>query len=410
MKLRPVLPTLRPEVLSLRPAPQATLPFPLGRPRTQLWYLGRNAIYAALEALGLEEGESVIVPSYTNGVEVAAIAARGLVPRQVRVRSDFSIDVDDLDRLLEETGARLVLAVHYLGFAQPIDAIMAVARRHGARVFEDCALSFLARFPDGRPVGSVGDLAVYSVYKTLPVPDGALLVVNDPSIPMPKAPLDPQMASSVSGLGRLVLNGARMGGPLGQGAASALDLSRRAAAAAFARAKVERTAAGSMRFETKRLPWGASRFTRAILPRLDYAAIVERRRRNFLRLRERLADVPTFFDHLPAGACPLFYPVIVEDKEAVMRHLATRNIETVNFWSTWHPSTPPDAFPEIAHLRAHVVELPCLQDLDERDMDVIAGAVLEAIPGSLRADELGEPEDLRVELHAGLDGGVHVDQ
>ncbi len=393
MKLRPVLPTLRPSTLSLSAREKRDLPFPLNAERVQLWYLGRNAIYAALGALGMKPGETVLVPTYTNGVEVAAIAARRLNVEQVRIRPDFTLDVDDLDEKLARTGAKLVLAIHYLGFAQPIDDIVAVARKHGARVFEDCALSFLARLPDGRPVGTAGDLAIFSVYKTLPVPDGAALVINDPSIPDPVAPVEPEASSSVSGVGRLCLNGARMGGLTGRSAALALDLARRGVARWFAANNVQRTAAGSMKFETKRLAWGASRFTRAILPRLDYEGIVRARRRNFLRLRERLASVPTFFRMLPKGASPLFYPILVEDKDAVMASLAERGIETVNFWSTWDPSAPPHEFPEIAWLRAHAVELPCLQDLGPADMDFIADAVLDALGRSrvrslLRLDEL----------------------
>lgn len=379
MKLRPVLPTLRPGTLSLGVTPPEDLPFPLNAKRVQLWYLGRNAIYAALGALGMKPGETVLVPSYTNGVEVAAIAARRLNVVQVRIKPDFTLDLEDLDEKLRVTRAKLVLAIHYLGFTQPIDAIMTIARRHGARVFEDCALSFLAKLPDGRPVGSVGDLAIYSLYKTLPVPDGAALVINDPSIPDPVAPQEPDLSSSMSGVGRLALNGARSGGLTGQSAALALELARRGAGWWFQRKKYVRTAAGSMKFETHRLPWGASRFTRAILPRLDYASIALRRRKNFLRLRERLASVPTFFKTLPAGACPLFYPILVEDKDAMMHSLSARGIESVNFWSTWDPSAPPHDYPEIAWLRSHCVEIPCLQDLGPDDMDFIADMVLDSL-------------------------------
>ena len=391
MKLRPVLPTLQPRTLSPRPTPPAALPFPLDRPKLQLWYLGRNAIHAALGSMGLLPGETVLVPSYTNGVEVAAIVARGLTVATVKVQRDFTLDLADLETQLRVTKAKLVLAIHYLGFTQPVDEILAICRRHGARLFEDCALSFLAKLPDGRPAGSVGDLAIYSLYKTLPVPDGAALVINDPAIPLPPLPREPDRASSLSGLGRLVLNGARAGGAPSRALSRVLDGARRAAAAAFSRAGVERTAAGSMKFETRRLPWGASRITRAILPRLDYDAIVAARRRNFLRLRERLDGIPTFFEKLPPGACPLFYPLIVADKPRLMEGLTRAGIESVNFWSTWHPATPPSD-PWIHFLRAHVVEIPCLQDLDLDGIDYIADEVLALVtPSRIHPPPTSEP-------------------
>lgn len=377
-RLRPVLPTLKPGVAG-RSRPSSALPFPLGSPRSQLWYLGRNAIYAALGELDLRAGDPVLVPSYTNGVEVAALAARGLAVHQVQVTPDLQLDLDDLERQLIRTRARLVVAIQYLGFPKPLKEVVRLCRVFDAKLLEDCALSFLSAHPDGTPAGMEGDFSIFSVYKTLPVPDGAVLVVNDPTLRLPPEPQEPALSSSVSGIGRLVLAGARSGGWAGQVAAGGLDAARRIASLAFSRAGVERTAAGSMRFETRRLGWGASRFTRALLPRLDYAQIIAQRRANFVRLRERLADVPTLFETLPAGACPLFYPVIVSGKKRVMAHLAQKGIETVDFWSTWHAAAPPHAFPDVARLRASVVELPCLQDLDESDMDFIAGAVRESL-------------------------------
>lgn len=381
-KLRPVLPTLRPRTLLPRRSHPALLPFPLTSPRLSLWYLGRNALYALLGAMKLGPGDAMIVPSYTNGVEVAAIAARGIAVHTTPVRKDLALDTRALETALVRTGARAVLLIHYLGFPQPVDAVAGICRRHGAALIEDCALSFLAKLPDGRPAGSIGAAAIFSLYKTLPVPDGAALVINDPSIPDPVAPVEPELVSSGSGLGRLVLNGARSGGAAGQAAARALDLLRRGAGRALESRGMTRTAAGSMKFETERLAWGASRFTRAILPRLDHAGIAWARRRNFARMRERLPHVETFFRTLPAGACPLFYPVIVEDKERLMRDLAAREIETVNFWSTWHPATPAAAYPHVKSLREHVVELPCHQDLDEADIDVIADAVVASLEAS----------------------------
>lgn len=379
MKLRPVLPTIRATTLLPRRSHPALLPFPLNEKRLSLWYLGRNALYAALGVMDVKPGDTVLVPSYTNGVEVAAIVARGLKVHTVPIKKDFTLDVKALDGALARTGAKVVLAIHYLGFAQPVDRILEVCRKHGAKLIEDCALSFLAKLPDGRPVGSVGDVALFSVYKTLPVPDGAALIINDPSIPDPQPPVEPEIASSISGLGRLVMQGAKMGGRAGQALAKVLDAARRGAGRAMEAKGVTRTAAGSMKFETKRLPWGASRFTREILRRLDYEQITFQRRKNFERLREKLGEVETFFKVLPDGACPLFYPVVVGDKQALMNDLAAKGIETVNFWSTWDPATPADEYPWIKNLREHVVELPCLQDLAESDMDVIAEAVLESL-------------------------------
>ncbi len=93
---------------------------------------------------------------------------------------------------------------------QPIDAVVELAHAAGAVVLEDCALAF-ASAPGGRPAGSTGDWSVFCLYKSLPVPDGALLVENRGS------GLDLRSGDRASGWARpwrraradLVLGGAR---------------------------------------------------------------------------------------------------------------------------------------------------------------------------------------------------------
>lgn len=378
-RVYPVFPTLHSESFASRAVGQPRhLPFPLNEPRHQVWFLGRNALYAGLSSLGLRRGDAVLVPSYTNGMEVAPLSHAGARVLQLPLEPDLQLNLNALERALRQERPKLVVATHYLGFAQPIDAIVELAHRYGAWVLEDCAHAFLAQTPDGRWLGSIGDFAIYSLYKTVALPDGGALVVNHPELPLPAAPQEPEASSSISGAGRLALASFAAGGPLQRPIAWPLAWARAGSRWAFAAAQVERTAAGGMHFAPARLDWGASPTTRWLLERLRYDGVAARRRRNFAYLQQRIA-APGLFQSLPPGASPLFYPVIVEDKQKFRDALAKQGIETIDFWSTWHPATPPEPFPMIGYLRDHVVEVPCLHDFSIDAMAFIADAVQKAL-------------------------------
>ena len=372
----PALPTLWPEMLSplarARPAP-----FPLGAPRTTLYYLGRNAVFHGARLLGLA-GSEVLVPAYHHGVEVGALVAAGAIPRFVRVDARMRLDLDDAERRVGPR-TRALYVIHYAGFAQPMDDVLALARRRSLLVVEDCALSLLAA-EGTRPLGSTGHAAVFCFYKTLPVPNGGALLVNDPAVE--GAPEWPDPAPLVSTLshaaGSLLANLALRGGSAGEAIRASV---RRAYALARGASGLRPVSTGTPVFDPAQVDLGMSPLAAAIAGRLDPAAIVAARRRNFFLLLGRLRErVPPVFGELPAGASPLFYPLAVEDKGALLARLAARKIEAVDFWRDAHPICPPGQFPEAEALRRRVLELPVHQDLGPEDMAHVARAVLEALP------------------------------
>lgn len=372
----PALPTLWPGML-LPGAARRELPFPLSAPRTTFYYLARNAVFHGAALLGLA-GREVLVPAYHHGVEIGALVAAGAVLRFVRVDGRMRLDLEDAERRIGAR-TRALYVIHYAGFAQPMDDVLALAARHGLAVIEDCALSLLAA-EGTRPLGSRGQLGIFCFYKTLPVPNGGALVVNDPAVL--GAPPVPEPAPRVSTLshaaGALLANLAlRAGGPGEALRAGA----RRAYGAARGASGLRPVSTGTSRFDPGLVDLGMSPLTRRVAARLDPAAIAAARRRNYFLLLGRLRDrVPPVFGELPAGACPLFYPLLVEDKAAVAARLAARRVETVDFWRDAHPLCPPGEFPEAEALRRRVLELPVHQDLGPEDVAQVARAVEEALP------------------------------
>jgi len=370
----PALPTLWPGMLSplARDLPPA---FPLGARRTTLYYFARNAVYHGARLVGLA-GREVLVPAYHHGVEVGALTAAGAVPRFVRVDGRMRLDLSDAERKIGPR-TRALYVIHYAGFAQPMDEINALARRHGLLVVEDCALALLAA-EGSRPLGSTGHLGVFCFYKTLPVPNGGALVVNEGARGAPARPMRAPIASTLShAAGSLLANLAFRCGDAGEAIRAAV---RRGYALVRGASGLEPVSTGTMTFDPAWKDLGMSPLSAWVARRLDPAEIVAARRRNYFLLLGRLRDrVPPVFGEVPAGACPLFYPLLCEDKAAVAARLLARGIETVDFWREGHPLCPIDEFPEVASLRRRVLELPVHQDLAPEDMAIIARTVKEAL-------------------------------
>jgi dTDP-4-amino-4,6-dideoxygalactose transaminase len=311
-------------------------------------------------------------------VEIGALAAAGAAPRFVRVDGRMRLDLDDAEARIGPR-TRALYVIHYAGFPQPMDDVLALARRRDLLVIEDCALSLLGG-EGTRPLGSRGHLGVFCFYKTLPVPNGGALVVNDPAVVgAPGSPAPAPLVSTLShAAGALLANLALRAGEPGEAVRAGV---RRAYAAARGASGIRPISTGTSSFDPGLVDLGMSPLTRFVAERLDAREIVAARRRNYFLLLGRLRDrVPPVFGELPAGACPLFYPLLVDDKAGVAARLARRRIETVDFWRTAHPLCPPGVFPEAEALRRRVLELPVHQDLSPEDVVNVAQAVLEALP------------------------------
>jgi dTDP-4-amino-4,6-dideoxygalactose transaminase len=124
---------------------------------------------------------------------------------------------------------------------------------------------------------------------------------------------------------------------------------------------------------------GMSAIGDTVMARLDYPGIRERRRANFMALKERLnGRVRMLRDDLPEGVCPLFFPILVNHKSDVARRLWARGIGAVDFWND--PQSNPQIGADARFLRAHVLELPIHQDVRPEQVDYIADEVIKLRP------------------------------
>jgi dTDP-4-amino-4,6-dideoxygalactose transaminase len=347
----------------------------LARGRAQLSYLARAGVSHAIRHFLGERGGTVLAPAYHHGVEIAAIRAAGARVVFYRVDGDMRIDVDDLARRAAAIGdLGAIYVTHYVGFAQPLDDALALARARGVPLVEDCALALFSAAPDGTPLGARGDAAVYCLYKTLPVPHGGLLVGRD--LP-PLRPTAAPHLSTLRHLGGSLLQHLERRSPVG----ARLREAARRAARRTVDAVVENVQTGTQALRPRDLFLGASPLARRILEVVDPADVVARRRRNFRRLAEALDGAVTVVGApLAEGVCPLFLPILIDEKSRALAALAARGIEAIDFWSVGDPGCPSDDFPEVATLRRRLLELPCHQALDDEDIDFVARSVKDVLP------------------------------
>ena len=125
-------------------------------------------------------GDEVIMPSYTFVSTANAFVLRGGVPVFVDVRPDtLNIDETRIEAAITPR-TRAIVVVHYAGVACEMDAIMAIAARHGLLVIEDAAQAIMSFYKD-RPLGSIGHLAALSFHETKNIisGEGGALLIND---------------------------------------------------------------------------------------------------------------------------------------------------------------------------------------------------------------------------------------
>ena len=145
---------------------------------------GSDALLLSLMALGVGEGDEVIVPSFTFFATASAVTRLGAKPVFVDIEADtFNIDIDCVEAAITNH-TKAIIPVHLFG--QPVDMprLMALTKKHSINVVEDAAQSIGASI-GGKPVGGFGDLGCISFYPTKNLGgfgDGGMIVTNDEAL------------------------------------------------------------------------------------------------------------------------------------------------------------------------------------------------------------------------------------
>ncbi len=347
--------------------------------RRWLTFSGSAALHASVAALGLEPGEGVLFPAYNCGHEIEPFLRRGLWATFYPIGRDLAVDAGEVERRIGP-GVRAVLVTHYFGFPQELSRLRSVCDRRGVLLIEDCAHALLSA-RDGLPVGATGDACVFSLRKTLPLPDGGALLVRRPAVAEPELREPPALPVLLKRLElvkkSLLQASSRSGWALSRASLAGL------APALWLRDALEARHPGrralwfdpdyeEFDYPSEVLTWRMSRPATAALGRADPARIVRSRRSNYAALLTRVLEIPgaePLFPELPAGVCPLFFPLLVDQPMEIVRRLRGAGISAAPWWEEPHPVVPWEEHPGAAELKRRVVVLPVHQFLSAGHME-----------------------------------------
>ncbi|OZM56416.1 aminotransferase [Lottiidibacillus patelloidae] len=144
---------------------------------------GLDALILAFRALGIGEGDEVIVQANTYIASVIGITENGATPVFVEPDKYYNIDVDKIeDAITSKTKA--ILPVHLYGQACNMRKIKELAEKYNLYLVEDCAQSHGARF-EGQITGTFGDIGCFSFYPTKNLGafgDSGAIITDDPTL------------------------------------------------------------------------------------------------------------------------------------------------------------------------------------------------------------------------------------
>lgn len=330
-----------------------------------LYARARQGLFAALE--GIDREGPVLVPAYIPGGVTWAAMAAGFDVRYYPVTSELSLPVEAVTERIETLDPAAMVFVHYFGFAdEAFPELAARAAERAVIVVEDCARGLFSRDHAGRLLGSTGDVAMYCLHKTLPVPNGGLIVTRhaDLEVPGERAPewrVLPRIAAlSLARRARIPLDPAPSVDP-----AEEIPLSS---------------------VEPRRPVSRPGTVTERGLAWCDPVTVRETRRQRYRQLRESLSDVSGLRIVSPAlndGASPFGVVALAESSEtraAILGALRRRGLPCdVLTWPPVHDAGDSDTLQSARVLRERLMVFPTHQQLSPAAVDRVAAVVAETV-------------------------------
>ncbi|UXH80152.1 DegT/DnrJ/EryC1/StrS family aminotransferase [Roseateles amylovorans] len=381
---------------TFRGARDAPLPSLLAHPRHRLTTSGRAAILLALECVGVGPDDVVLVPSYHCPTMVAPVLTLGAQAVFYPIDEHGAPRLDWL-QTHAPARAKAMLATHYFGLPQPMDANRAWCDARGIALIEDCAHAMFGR-SGARAVGAWGDVAIASLTKFFPTPEGGILAINrdDLALPVltPASPLQQVKAAAdilhmgashdrLTGLNGLIRGVFALRGllrrpapvPIAPAAAPIGDTTTTATPAVDER--IEDVDANMALID---LPLSHRALTAAsgwISTRVPRQRIVEARRRHYEVLLQAFqgdAGFHPLLPHLPADSAPYVFPLWVRTPDPGYLEMRRLGVPVSRWDRLWPgvPALPGDTGVAWSH---HVLQLACHQDLTDADLRGIVAQV-----------------------------------
>jgi len=314
---------------------------------------GRGTLRLVAKVLRLDKDDEVLLPSYLCKEIVKPFREEGVQVKFYKVSETLNVDIDDIKSKIGPN-TKTLLFIHYFGFPQTsTKKIRSLCKDNNVFLIEDLVQSFLTTCR-GRVLGSTGDVAFSSYRKWIPIPDGALLGINNESFRAPPIKKESQ-ASSIYVKYRIM--GLRLKGRYLRDQ----TIPKRTFRKIFA-------AADKLQDST---PIKISDYSKRMLSRFDFNAIIKRRRDNFRHLLnnlKRIELVTPLYKKLPRGVCPLGFPTLVENRDRTKKMLIKNRIYPPIHWKLPREVKSPVS----RRISDHILTLPIDQRYGAGDMDFIS--------------------------------------
>lgn len=348
-----------------------------------LYATAKTGLMAVLETWRTGGSPVAMLPEYLPPGVVQAFRRMEFEVRPYPVEADLTLPVDRVLAEIDDVEPDVVLLAHYFGFADPaFQAVVAGARAVGAKVVEDCARGLFGRDMDGQLLGSTGDAAIYSPHKTLPVPNGGIVVAPGTSLPTPARRVPESRDLAVSA------------------AVSTLRLLRRPPPERSGnrnRTESIRTLDATGTADLGAWVWppaAVGHLSRCGMAATEPAAVQRARHGRYEALRSRLLSVDGVTvrsPEAPAGASPHGVVVTVNGSRAacddVAAALRRRGLPVERFqWPLTIDAAALDAFPGARALRERLLVLPCHQQVPPRAIEPMVDTVRAAVTDQLTTD------------------------
>jgi perosamine synthetase len=349
---------------------------------------GRAALFHAVKSLHIPPGSIIMLPSFNCGVEVEAVLRAGYEVDFYRINNDLNIDVGHIAGKIT-AGTKGIVVPHYFGFPQDVTRLKELCSSMDITLMEDCAHALYSQNSNGKWLGTVGDLGLFSLRKTVYAPNGGAVLVNRKDSVIPdrgKRCFRPELLKM---LAKSILENESGRDGITSGPSRWLLHTYRKYAIP---SNISDGSGG-----TDNLRWyydlplfdydkGMSAVSSFCAGKENFSDIVAARRKNYVALERILKKNFTnnfVFPKLPDGVCPLCFPLFVSQRDAVVSRMSARGVDPYVFGRCQHPMIDKKEFPELEALANTVIALPIHQQLIQEDMERVAEAFIRSSEGNL---------------------------
>ena len=333
-----------------------------GKNRYLLFSRCRDAIAFASRMIDLSSKDSVLIPSYICWSAVEPFLQAGANVVYFRVRRSMEVDWDDLfSKIDSNSNTRAIMIVHYFGFPQSLSKLSKLCIERKIVLIEDC--SHTNWKGSNLAVGASGHLAVFSLPKIFPVPDGGALIINDPAWRIkPRPKRGPGSLKTLIRICNLLVSRMELKTGLN------FDIFRHF----WEIGKRIRDSSPDIKHEASAPCYESSisNWSRRILGNIDHEKVTFLRRNNFnILLRSLLPnhEEVLIYKYLPEGVCPLAFPLLLKRRDRIHKEMIGSG-----FGAYPWPFLPKDVlrrdFPDALYLSKHLLLLPIHQDVEHKHM------------------------------------------